>query len=340
MISYLMQGLNHFEEKHQKIVVVNWVLGNRCNYKCSYCPQELHDSSEDDFYHPEYFPLIQKFSSEIISQIKMRDSEKEVCFLFSGGEITLYVKYFELLEYIKSLGGKVAIVSNGSRPIEFWKNNKNFLDHLALSFHPQYSQIDHFKEIINLLGNHLPIHVNIMMDPQRFDYCKKVAQELATCAHPFSISLQPLLRDLGSTLYDYTSEQLKVLKNYSSSFHENFSLPSKINKKQFSYRGDMMIENFNKENHGEKISAGELIARGKNKWTGMQCNAGLENIIIDLDGEVYRSWCFLQEDHPTKKEGHIGNILEPHFKLPNDSILCKKKYCHCTLDIMCTKKSL
>ena len=37
--------IEHSNPIHNDWFVVNWCLGNTCNYKCSYCPSSLHDGS-------------------------------------------------------------------------------------------------------------------------------------------------------------------------------------------------------------------------------------------------------------------------------------------------------
>jgi MoaA/NifB/PqqE/SkfB family radical SAM enzyme len=37
--------LVHSNQQHNDWFVVNWCLGNTCNYSCSYCPAALHDGS-------------------------------------------------------------------------------------------------------------------------------------------------------------------------------------------------------------------------------------------------------------------------------------------------------
>ena len=38
--------LVHLNPKNEDWFVVNWCLGNTCNFACSYCPSGLHDGSK------------------------------------------------------------------------------------------------------------------------------------------------------------------------------------------------------------------------------------------------------------------------------------------------------
>ncbi len=60
------------------------------------------------------------------------------------------------------------------------------------------------------------------------------------------------------------------------------------------------------------------------------CYAGIEQLIVDMDGSIYRGWC--------KEGGVIGNINNKDLNLPSDPVVCTKTMCHCNFDIMCTKE--
>jgi MoaA/NifB/PqqE/SkfB family radical SAM enzyme len=69
----------------------------------------------------------------------------------------------------------------------------------------------------------------------------------------------------------------------------------------------------------------------KNKWNTFKrwkCMAGIETLMIDNDGSVYRATC--------KQGGILGN-LETGFKLEEDPVLCMKQWCNCAADLNTTK---
>jgi len=80
---------------------------------------------------------------------------------------------------------------------------------------------------------------------------------------------------------------------------------------------------------GINVSPHRFLSEGANDWSGWNCYAGAEQIIVDLGGDVYRGWC--------RVGGKIGNIFE-NFEIPKTPILCDKTMCHCNFDIMCTKE--
>jgi MoaA/NifB/PqqE/SkfB family radical SAM enzyme len=306
--------LVHATDSHHDWFVVNWCLGNTCNYSCSYCPKGLHDGSNP---WPDE-AKIKTFIKSIIDQV----SPKKVYFEFTGGEVTLYRNFIDICKYCTELGAKVGLISNGSRTIRWWEENKQYFDHVCLSFHPEFADPDHFKSVVSLLKDDIRTHVNIMMSPEKFDYCFKVAEEVRDIGN-ISMALQPLIHDFGEVVYDYTSEQNEVFKNQ----HELITKHIKFTKTFNYYRGAMKMV-FN--DGTQRVSSGQrILAASANDWSGWKCHAGVEQIVIDMNGNIKRGWC--------QVGGNIGNILE-HFTLPKTPILCNKTMCHCIFDIMCTKE--
>ena len=77
-------------------------------------------------------------------------------------------------------------------------------------------------------------------------------------------------------------------------------------------------------------SAHRFISEKTNDWSGWSCYAGIEQLIVDMDGTIHRGWC--------KVGGVIGNIEDTKLELPMDPVICNKTMCHCNFDIMCTKE--
>ena len=57
--------LEHTKPEHTDWFVVNWCLGNTCNFECSYCPAGLHDGSRK---WPE-LGAIKNFVDKVMDQV-------------------------------------------------------------------------------------------------------------------------------------------------------------------------------------------------------------------------------------------------------------------------------
>ena len=306
--------LEHSNATHSDWFVVNWCLGNSCNYECSYCPSSLHDGTKR---WPD--PQVIK---DFIVKVKNHHAEKNIYFEFTGGEVTTYKHFTEICQFCSELGVKVGLISNGSRTLRYWEENKHFFDHVCLSFHPEHTDEDHFIKVINLLHNDVRTHVNIMMSPEKFDHCYAVANKVKNLGN-ISMALQPLIHDFGDTLFDYNDFQKKIFDKQ----HELITKHIKFTKSFDYYRGAMRIVNEDKTSHVS--SAHRFISENTNDWSGWKCYAGVEQLIVDMDGSIYRGWC--------KVGNAIGNIEDANISLPSDPITCTKTMCHCNFDIMSTK---
>ena len=196
-------------------------------------------------------------------------------------------------------------------------------DHVCLSFHPERASPDRYLEVAKILENRFRLHLNIMMSPDRFDYCYDLAQR-ATSLTNTSIALQPLIVDFGSELYAYTEEQKAIMNNQ----WQLIGSKIKWTKRMENYRGSMRM--ITENGPGPVLPPHEFISRNMNNWAGWHCYAGVEQIIVDQDGSIHRGWC--------KVGRPIGNIRDQLINFPNSPVLCNKTMCHCNFDIMSTKE--
>src|SRR4051794_22303064 len=109
--------LTHANPKMESTLVVNWCLTNICNYTCSYCPKILHD-------HSVGFPELETVKAFCARLFKQKGGGQNTYFEFTGGEVTLWQDFLPLLEYLKAQGANTTFLSNGSRPMAFWKKVK------------------------------------------------------------------------------------------------------------------------------------------------------------------------------------------------------------------------
>jgi MoaA/NifB/PqqE/SkfB family radical SAM enzyme len=79
----------------------------------------------------------------------------------------------------------------------------------------------------------------------------------------------------------------------------------------------------------ELIHANDVIKDKRNEFKGWTCNAGLESLMINWDGEVHRATC--------RVGGSLGNIYNGTFESPTAPITCTRTWCTCAADIPLTK---
>jgi MoaA/NifB/PqqE/SkfB family radical SAM enzyme len=79
----------------------------------------------------------------------------------------------------------------------------------------------------------------------------------------------------------------------------------------------------------EIIHSNDVIKLHLNKFKGWDCNAGIESLMINWDGDVHRATC--------RVGGSLGNIYSGTFVVPEDPVICDRNFCTCSADIPLTK---
>jgi len=311
-------ALEHGNLANLDYIVVNWCVGNSCNFACTYCPTNLHDASVP-------WPSIDRVK-QFCARIIETHRDKKVYFEFTGGEVTVWPHFLELCMFLKESGAFVGFISNGSRTRRWWEKAIGQFDHICMSYHSEFAKPEHFKEIVQLVSLHAQVHVNIMMLPDKFDHCFDFAKELSTIPN-ISIGLQPLIVELKDTLFQYTEDQTYKM-NHNSDLISKY-IPRTAEHNRLVMRGIMSKVKLD----GTRINAPAhtMIADSSNNWYGWECYSGVEQIIVDMSGDVYIGWC--------KVGGPIGKINDPNFLMPTKPTICTKTMCHCNFDIMSTKRA-
>lgn len=283
--------------------LVSWTLSNKCNYRCSYCPEHLHSGYTGQ---PNWF-TVENF-------VKNFSVDKEICYRISGGEPT-YWKYFEdMAHLVKDCGHIFSFMTNGSQSVKYYKSISRSSDGIIISYHPEYADIEHIIDVANSVE--CPVALNLMMVKDKFEDLVKLAEYIYNRTDKLAIWPKIILdksdpEHITNTPTDYTQEQLDIIKNWS--YFRKLD-DSKL------HRGNILL-------NGVKTDANELILKGLNRHKGSNCYGGLDMINIDMWGNMYRSDC--------KNGGPIGNI--ERFKLPTIPIRCEMEVCSCLSDIYLRK---
>lgn len=309
------EELTHFNPDHAEYVMINWCLGNTCNYSCSYCPEWLHSGANS---WPSLEDVI-RFVDQVFAHYGNR---KKFFFELTGGEISLYKDLPKLLLHLREKGARVGLISNGARSLDFWRKIQPNVHQVCLSFHPESAKSDHFLAVVRLLSETMRTHVNVMMSPDHFETCRSLSEEVVKIPN-ISITLQPLIFDLAGDLYPYSEEQ----KNFMSVQQRALEKSIQFTKSFEGYRGDMLCKGSSGRQF--QVASHSFVSSNHHRWKGWTCYAGVEQFVVAMNGEIFRGWC--------KVGGPIGHIKDSKLRLPKNPVLCSRSECHCNFDITCTK---
>jgi organic radical activating enzyme len=285
--------------------LVSWTLSNKCNYRCSYCPDHLHNGSTGQ---PEWNTVerfIKKFSVP----------GKKLCYRISGGEPTHFKHFMDMAKLIKDQGHSFSFMTNGSQSVEYYKDISKYCDGIIISYHPEYANTNHIIDISNSVS--CPVALNLMLVPNQFQTILEIAENIFIKTNTLAIWPKVIL-DKSDPNYitnkpaEYSESQLELLKNWP--YFRKLD-DSKL------HRGNILLD-------GVKTDANELLLKGLNRHKNWKCYGGIDMINIDMWGNVYRSDC--------KNGGALGNIERYH--LPTIPIICEMDSCNCLSDIYLRKQ--
>lgn len=286
--------------------LVSWTLSNKCNYRCEYCPDILHNGSTGQ---PQW-STVKRF----VQNFHLKD--KKICYRLSGGEPTYWKHFIDLAELVKEEGHKFTFVSNGSQSPEYFKKIAPYTDGMMLSYHKAYANPEHFIKIIN--ESKIETVINMMLLPSDFEEIFALAEKIYSSTARASIVPKVIVdktssENITNEVMTYTEAQKQLIKDWPFS--------RKVNDEEL-HRGAMMLND-------EVVNANDLILQDKNKFSGWNCWAGLHGVNIDMWGNMYRADC--------QFGGAIGNL--ERYKLPKEKILCGKERCSCLSDIYIRKEN-
>jgi organic radical activating enzyme len=250
-------------------LIVQWNLGNTCNYACEYCPSYLHSGKID-------WPKLSLIKDTLI-KIQNNFPDKVIRLEFLGGEVTLYKEFIELMKFCKEHNFNSTILSNGSRTIRYWEELAPYLDRILLTFHADESDQSHFNNVISsLIANRIEPIVHIAMIKNKFWDLVNYKNQLTTNFPKLIIDSILMLDKLGSFnydgyYYDYDNLQMEYVKQ--QEFHS------------MSY----IVEYDNGEIR--EINLVEVKEQGLNNFSGFTCGTSLSIIVINFNGYVSTSLC-------------------------------------------------
>jgi len=285
--------------------LVSWTLSNKCNYRCSYCPEHLHSGSTGQ---PEW-STVERF----IKTFSVPN--KELCYRLSGGEPTHWKHFIDMAKLVKECGHTFSFMTNGSQSVDYYKDIDNYIDGMIISYHPEYADTAHIIEVANSMS--CPVALNLMMVPDQFNKLSDIAETMFRNTDHLAIWPKVILDKsnpdhITNEPADYTESQLELLKNW-----PYFRKLDDIKL----HRGNILLD-------GEKTDANKLILNALNNHKNWKCYGGLDMVNIDMWGNMYRSDC--------QQGGPLGNI--ERYGLPTIPIVCNTSSCNCLSDIYLRKE--
>lgn len=311
---------------------VSWKMTDFCPYSCSYC--YMSDSvlkAKKLLNEPDQIKLEQIAShfDEMIE--KLSDPNEKVQLHFIGGEPTVF-DLKNIMSKIKSPRIKVVIIqSNIYRDFSYWSNlisylrNRNIIVNVPASFHLEMLKTENArKEFLNKVTSFNMICKAVVNNNNITTYMPYF-EELMKHNIEIDISLE---RGSSNSWEDLTSENQKLVesvRNYSKSLYNekgSFYVVTLKNGRKIKYSSNLALLNAIKDGHLDT--------------NGFYCNAGVHNVRILKNGDMYRAACRLCALY-----FKMGNVLDINsYNKITKELICETtvkgfnnefetKYCPC-----------
>lgn len=320
-----------FEEERPK-TRVQWVLGNQCNYHCSYCHEMFHKGTK-------HFPS-EDLIAEVCKDITYHfdDLGRDVVFEFIGGEPTIGGDVKKIAMRLHNHPMNMVLKTNGSASLEWWEESKKYLTDVVISAHKEYCNLDHIDAVISLLLNNddfHPVNVKLLIpatnDPRHWRWAISTRNRFQKKYNLGEIQLLFSNFTKGSDMYlPYTHKQWNQyfqLQNSSVLIEEEKETDANglpiIPKPEV----PVLRQDIETEIYDPKFN---IFQRGNLNYEGYKCYAGIDTFVIDYNGKVWRGWC--------SQGGPIGSIYELPIEFPTDPIVCGTSICSNSFDHIARKE--
>ena len=290
---------------HQESIKVEWNLGKRCNLDCTYCPDLIHDN-----YSPHTNIKVLLDAVDALAEIG-----KPIRLSLTGGEPCVHPNIQELLEHAEQRLNWVTVTTNGTRTPKFYSEIP--VNYIVFSLHFEDEQWEKQVDTITLFSQlnsikyNIDFHVNIMAHHEHMDRVKTAEARFARQQIKYVIRRIRWTEGDHDVFDDmrYDGNDLQWIMD-----HDATVLPNCV------------------IDEDTLMHANDVIKEHKNQFKGWSCNAGIESLMINWDGDVHRATC--------RVGGSLGNIYNGTFEMPQHPIVCTRNFCTCASDIPLTKIKL
>ena len=285
---------------HQNSIKVEWNLGKRCNLDCTYCPADIHDN-----FSPHTDISILKSTVDRLLQIK-----KPLRISLTGGEPCVHPKIESLIAYMRPKVDWINITTNVTRT-DRWYSSQSFVNHWVFSLHFEDNNWNsRVTKILKIYKNNpnIKMLVNVMAHYKFMDRVRSAVKNFDNNKIPYVIRRIRWTKQhdcFNDMKYSFDDLDWILLKTATAE-------PNIITDEKILYHSN------------------DIIKEHKNQFLGWSCAAGIESLMINWDGEVYRATC--------RVGNSLGNIYNSTFNQPVEWVTCTRKWCTCAADISLSKE--
>jgi len=308
-----------------KYLAVTWQVNNYCNFKCSYCNPGNWSGTEKN--NGNLGIYLQNLDI-VISKYK-NSGYKNFKFFFSGGEPTVWKNLIPICEYLRKEIPEctIAVNTNLSRPLKWWKEHHHLFDDVVASFHIEFANKKIYKANAEFLCDKVNyLSCKMLMHEEKFWEVVDFGNELKEKLPNYFIEWTPLFDEMTTNAKPWEYKDPTMTKFLETNTVDiKFTIP-KPQKTNFC----VSYSRYENQDKTPYTNSNEIIIDRQNFFMNWQCDVG-DAIFINPAGAVSLASC--------GQGGYVGNILDEIDGVGPKSIICKKQHCHCGTDIIIPKRA-
>lgn len=278
---------------------------NHNQWQVSYEHEILHSGNIE----LPYLRDCQRFIDQAAVYAGLRGQKLSVS--FTGGEVTEWLDFEDLLAHCKTQGAETRFVTNLNLDLERFQGLLSYTDSLLIEVHPGYTSTGHLLFCLaKIAETTVSAAVNVNMTLEHWAEQVELCDRIKTKFPRINLRKKMLFKDpiFNTTPQAYDQKQVQALK---------------------AQQGDIRVEG---PQGTEYTDAQTLILEDRNRFQGYQCWAGLEQVVVDAWGAVHRGHC--------RKSGFMGYIKDPAIYWYPEPLICALPACVNQFDLLATKQSL
>ena len=283
---------------------------DNCNFSCKYCcnvfPRKYEICNTD---------IVFSFIDDL-----SKKSGKHISLTIIGGEPTLHPN---LISFCKKLTDSIndidiEVLTNLSGTPQQYLQLLNLGVKLSASWHGSSDKVNlnFAKMLVKIPQRYFDtnqIEIRIMFEHDNWDNSIRMFKLLL---NKFRQRIEiSLLLDQNGKLYSYSKMQVKQYLDFV---------------KELPFTSNELIIRYNDQSE-KKIMYNGLFLDDKISYKGWKCNAGIDNLYIHVNGDVYNCERFYEQKHVP-----ICNIISMNGKYDASlfsTCICTSDYCTCNLSI-------
>jgi|GEM_PF-1701649 len=315
---------------NQNSLHIVWMLHNACNHRCSYCDKTYWGGSE------RWLTL--KGVQSFWRQIKAHYKRDHIHVSFTGGEPTLWPEFGDLCRMLKDEGCDLGMTSNGSHSMKVWQATLNCYNWLCLSYHPEHTKDDHFLKVIEMMAPQTRVAVRLMMHKEEKFWQRSIAfgEKIKTLSDgpPVWVEYVPLQDDFAGKSGQARPKPYEPWQNDFFGSRPDFSYGGKSEEIGLHLMGIRDVWDYQvtySDGRQEFCRPNKLVASNMVNFQNWSCNAGLDLLFVNAEGEIFRGGC--------RVGGKIGHIFDEKIAFPGAPVVCPRTFCNCGSDIQVKKQA-